>query len=73
MEFPVEIWLHIRNYVSGEKSYWMKCFASCLREINNTSIQELLITSDIRGYKFTHVIVHHFGIPAKRYLYISSL
>ena len=71
MELPPEVWLHIRNYLYGDRSYWKKCFTSCLREINNTFIHDILLTFDARGFKFSHVMVHHLTIHPKRYLYIS--
>ena len=71
MHLPSEVWEHITNFLSGDTSYWKRSFTSCLRDIHNAFIHDLLLTFDARGFKVSHVMVHHLSFPPKRYIYFS--
>lgn len=77
MEFPIDVWLHIRRCVSGNKADWQNKFAPCLKEINNCFEHDLLTkiwrASNNSIYKYSHVVVHYERHSPRRHVYITKI
>ena len=60
MEFPLDVWLLIRQYQIPNKSYWKKKFSSCINQLTGDQLGVGLEN----GYQYK-TRIHNIGIISR--------